>query len=199
MSEVAPAKQTRSMVRDLLNLLVDNHLLTDKECATILAIPERTVFILRKSDAFKAALAKMVEDKHGTAIRAVRNNILVAANTALETTIRVMGDPSALPSMKLEAAKLALEQHHKAEQRAIDMEAAKAPPPPPPNAGPSVNVTISVEDLSAARQAALNHGAAITLEPSESAHGIGLPGRRDMLRSIEGEGPPLRVEGPKGT
>lgn len=191
MSDAALPTKTRNTVRELLVLLRDNQLLTDKECATVLGIAERTVYILRKSDAFKGVLAKMIDEQHGDAIRAVRNNTLVAANEALETTRRIMKDPTALPSLKLEAVKLALEQHNKTEQRELD---ARLPPPPPTNPSQQVNVSISIEDLQSARQAALGAGAAITLEPSESAHSVGVHSARPMLGSLTKERPPIRSE-----
>lgn len=166
----AERPRKRGIIQDLLALLTDNHLMSDADAATILAVDIRIVRALRVSDSFQALLALRIEKQHGDAIRAVRNEALLAAHDALRTARQIMGSEAALPSVKLAAAQLALDSHHKDSDRLI-------PKGSPLGGMPQQNVTInlSMEELTRAREASITRGNAIELEPSDHAHNIDIP------------------------
>jgi hypothetical protein len=156
-------KERRSMIEDVLDLCVQNHLITNAEVAALLQIPLRTVRALRSSDSFQTILERRIEKTHGVAIRAVRMNSLVAANTALETAKTIMKDPAAIGSMKLEAAKVALESYHRAEDR-------NAPKSPLGHPQTNVAINLTFAELAEAQDRSRNYGASLELEASDVSH-----------------------------
>lgn len=164
MVEHTPApRQRRSVVRDLLELLTNNHMLDSEQCATLLGVSKRTVELTRASDSFKSLLALSIKRQHGDAINAVRNNTLLAANEALETGRRLMQDPAIIPSLKIEVMKVVLDNNHKAEERLVP----KGPVVP---GGQNVNISLTFSELQEARSKALVYGESLELEASDHAH-----------------------------
>lgn len=182
--EISNGRPTkRGIIQDLLALLTDNHLISDVDAATMLAISPRIVRALRASDSFQAMLALRIERQHGDAIRAVRNESLLAAHDALRTARTIMQSEAALPSVKLAAAQLALDSHHKNEERLVPKNSQFGPHPGQQN----VTINLSLDELTRAREASIAHGNTIELEPSDHAYqaDILVPAR---LRARSSEG-----------
>jgi len=159
-------------------------MLTDEQCAIALGISQRTVYVLRRSDAFRATLSLMIDKYYGDAIRAVRSNTIVAANEALEENRRILRDPAALPSLKMEAAKIVLDHYHKSEDRTIPRGPVGQP------GQTSVTINLTTQELAEARQASIQRGATLELEASNHAHAaeIPRPDGRPMLPPIDTSG-----------
>lgn len=174
MSEENAVKR-RSLVSELLELLTDNPLLTTEQCANVLGCNQKTIAITRASDSFRALLALRIDRLHGDAIRAVRNNTLLAANEALDTARRIMADAATVGSLKLEAAKLVLENHDRSEERLIPKGGTAYQP------GTNVTVNLTFDELHAARESSLAHGATLELEASDKTHVPPVPFERARL------------------
>jgi hypothetical protein len=171
-----PPTRTRSMIQDMIALLRDNPLLSDEEIEAVLAIPKRTIGLIRRSDAFRASLAFEIERVHGEAIRAVRNNNLLAANDALEATRRMIRDTGLLPSVKLEAIKIALDNNHRAEELHRPVGSPLAG-----QGGTNITINLTTQELQEAQASSLAHGRSLELEASDHAHGAPKVGRDYFL------------------
>lgn len=175
MNAVEEKKRRRSMIEEVLDLCVDNSLITHTQVATLLNIPIPTVKAIRASDSFNTILTRRVEARYGTALRAVRTNTLVAANEALETAKIIMNDPAQIASMKLEAAKVALESYHKSEERSVP----KGPVGTPGQTNVAINLTFA--ELTDAQERSRQYGRDLKLEASDVTHA---PQISDQSRQI---------------
>lgn len=162
---IGPAK---GIIRKLLDISVDNELLSDIEMAKL--IPETTagyIRAIRNSDSFRRLLAKAVEQKYGDTIRAVRQKGLETTIVAMDTLQEVMTDPATLPGVKMEASKIALNSFHQTQDRETPKAGIGKDDEKP---GVNVQINLSAGELAEARNAMVSHGKTIQLEGSDVAH-----------------------------
>lgn len=169
MNQVTPAT-SRGAVRDILAVMVDDHELKPAQIAAITGHSEKTVRYIIASQSFQDMLAKAFRLRHGAAADSVRANAMETTNVAFNTLRTLMQDEAVLPITKLEAVRLALDNHNKHEERLIP----KVPVNPAANQN-NVVINLTFDELAEARKNAIDYGKAIELEPSDVINTVAIP------------------------
>jgi len=175
--QVEPRKRARGIIYDILQVMVDNHQINNAQIAALTGHNEKIITHIRKSDSFRSLLAKAVEIRHGEALQTVRSAQLTSTIVALEGMRKVIESDATLPAMKVEAARVILNNHNTTEDRLAPKSAV--------GQQNQVNISISLDELQAARQSALAKGNEIVLEPSDASHSPAIPGMFPPQYSIQ--------------
>jgi hypothetical protein len=186
-----PVNAWRGLLQRLVDALSDNMELTNEAAAVVVGSDARTVAQLRKSDSFRTLLMREVNRKYGDKLHAVTASQLDATIAAARTVTSLLQLPEVLPSVKLEAAKVAFENHHRTADRL-------APKNAPLHGQTNVTVELNFSELQAARKQSVDFGKTLELGPSDVAHGYATvtpTDRNNMLESFNQVGAPLRKEG----
>jgi hypothetical protein len=170
MNEVVAVQGSRGAVRDILRVMVDDHELKPAQIAVLTGHNEKTVRYIIASQSFQDMLAKAFRLRHGAAADSVRANAMETTNAAFNTLRMLMQDTAVLPITKLEAVRIALDNHNKHEERLIP----KTPPPTAPQNNVVINLTF--DELQEARKNAIDYGKALELEPSDVLNPVAIPG-----------------------
>lgn len=168
----------QGIIAALVNALSDNIQMDDHTAAALIGAAPETVYTLRKSDSFRTLLAKEVKRKHGEALLAVEGNRLAATNTALTAATEILKAPEVLPTVKLEAAKVVLEDWHKTQDRL-------QPKSAPTHGQTNVTVELTFNELQQARESSIAHGKTLELEASDAVHSHIAPMGRDRDQQMQ--------------
>lgn len=167
--EPQAAKPRRSarqgIILRLADLLSDNSLISDEDAANAIGAHPETVKHLRKSDSFRTLVARATKAKHGDLLYGVERMRLEATHAVLTAARDIAQAPEVLPTVKLQAAEIVLNDWHKTEDRKVSPKLGQNGPP-----GTNVTVELTFNELQAARESAVEKGKTIQLEPSDVHH-----------------------------
>jgi len=181
----------QGIILRLVDLLSDNTTISDEDAAKAIGAEPSTVRHLRKSDSFRTLLARAIKVKHGEGLYAVEAQRIAATTAVLTAITQIATAPEVLPTVKLEAARIVLDDWNKTQDR---IHAPKLSS----NQQPATNVTVELtfNELQAARENQIARGKTLELEPSDVAHVPVNPfAQRGLLSSSNKTGAPVREEG----
>lgn len=161
-----PLRSARQgIILRLVDLLSDNSLISNEDAAIAIGAHPETVKHLRKSDSFRTLVARAVKAKHGDLLYGVERMRLEATHAVLTAARDIAQAPEGLPTVKLQAAEIVLNDWHKTEDRKASPKLGQNGPP-----GTNVTVELTFNELQAARESAVEKGKTIQLEPSDVHH-----------------------------